>query len=132
MVKELRDIEIIHSDFIRNFSHEFKTPIVSIKGFAKLLQTGDFNNEEKQDYLNIIVKEAKRLVHLSTNILNLSRIENVEIIEHKSTFSLDEQIRLLIVMLEPKCNENQVYRKWQNNKSWSMATWIKSNLSACG
>ncbi|MBE6043678.1 HAMP domain-containing sensor histidine kinase [Clostridium thermopalmarium] len=108
MVQELKSIEIIHSDFVRNFSHEFKTPIVSIKGFAKLLLSGDVSDEEKQEYLNIIVQESERLVQLSTNILNLSKIENTEIIGQKSTYSLDEQIRLAIVMLEPKWSEKNL------------------------
>lgn len=108
MVQELKSIEIIHSDFVRNFSHEFKTPIVSITGFAKLLLAGDVSDEEKQEYLNIIVQESERLVHLSTNILNLSKIENAEMIGHKSTYSLDEQIRLAIVMLEPKWSQKNI------------------------
>jgi len=109
MVQELKSIEIIHNDFVRNFSHEFKTPIVSIRGFAKLLLAGDISDEEKQEYLNIIVQESERLVHLSTNILNLSKIENAEIIGQKSTYSLDEQIRLVIVMLEPKWSEKNLH-----------------------
>lgn len=109
MVQELKSIEIMRSDFVRNFSHEFKTPIVSISGFAKLLQAGDISDEEKQEYLNIIVQESERLVHLSTNILNLSKIESTEIIGKKSTYCLDEQIRLAIVLLEPKWNDKNLH-----------------------
>lgn len=102
MVQELKSIETLRSDFVRNFSHEFKTPIVSISGFAKLLQAGDVSDGERQEYLNIIIQESERLVDLSTSILNLSKIENTEIISEKSDYYLDEQIRLAIVMLEPK------------------------------
>jgi signal transduction histidine kinase len=102
MVQELKGIETLRSDFVRNFSHEFKTPITSISGFAKLLQASDASEEEKQEYLNIIVQESERLVHLSTNVLNLSKIESTEIISEKTIYSLDEQIRLAIVMLEQK------------------------------
>ena len=102
MVQELKSIETLRSDFVRNFSHEFKTPIVSIGGFAKLLQAGDVSDEERQEYLNIIIQESERLVDLSTNILNLSKIESTKIISEKSDYYLDEQIRLAIVMLEPK------------------------------
>lgn len=109
MVQDLKSIEIIHSDFVRNFSHEFKTPIVSITGFAKLLLAGDVSDEEKQEYLTIIVQESERLVHLSTNILNLSKIESPDIIRQKSTYSLAEQIRLAIVMLEPKWSEKNLH-----------------------
>jgi signal transduction histidine kinase len=109
MVQELKGIETLRSDFVRNFSHEFKTPITSIRGFAKLLQAGDASEEEKQEYLNIIVQESERLVHLSTNVLNLSKIESTEIISEKTIYCLDEQIRLAIVMLEPKWSDKKLY-----------------------
>lgn len=109
MVQELKGIETLRSDFVRNFSHEFKTPITSISGFAKLLQAGDTSEEEKQEYLNIIVQESERLARLSTNILNLSKIENTEIISEKAIYKLDEQIRLAIVMLEPKWSAKNLH-----------------------
>lgn len=109
MVQELKGIETLRSDFVRNFSHEFKTPITSISGFARLLQAGDASDEEKQEYLNIIVQESERLAHLSTNILNLSKIESTEIISEKSFYYLDEQIRLAIVMLEPKWSDKNLH-----------------------
>lgn len=109
MVQELKGIETLRSDFVRNFSHEFKTPITSISGFAKLLQAGDASEEEKQEYLSIIVQESERLARLSTNILNLSKIENTEIISEKAIYKLDEQIRLAIVMLEPKWSDKNLH-----------------------
>lgn len=102
MVQELKGIETLRSDFVRNFSHEFKTPIVSISGFAKLLKEGDISDEEKQEYLTSIIEESERLVDLSTSILNLSKVENVEIMSEKTVYRLDEQIRLAILMLESK------------------------------
>jgi len=102
MVQELKGIETLRSDFVRNVSHEFKTPIVSISGFAKLLKQGNLSEEEKQDYLDRIIQESERLVELSTSILNLSKVENTEILSEKTIYRLDEQIRLAILMLEPK------------------------------
>ncbi|MBM7540131.1 HAMP domain-containing sensor histidine kinase [Amphibacillus cookii] len=104
MVQDLRGVETLRSDFVRNFSHEFKTPIVSISGFAKLLKEGDISEEEKQDYLDSIIQESERLVELSTNVLNLSKVDTIEIISEKTLYRLDEQIRLAILMLEPKWN----------------------------
>lgn len=102
MVRELAGIEMLRINFINNFSHEFKTPIVSIKGFAKLLKEGGLTSEEEQEYLDIIIQESKRLVDLSTNVLNLSKVENTEIISEKEVYALDEQIRRAILILEPK------------------------------
>ncbi len=102
MVKELAGIEMLRTDFINNFSHEFKTPIVSIKGFAKLLKEDDLTSEEAQEYLDIIIQESQRLADLSTNVLNLSKVESTEIIREKEVYALDEQIRRAILILEPK------------------------------
>jgi Signal transduction histidine kinase len=109
MVQELRGIETLRSDFVKNFSHEFKTPIVSISGFAKLLKEGGLDEEEQQEYLNIIIQESERLVDLSTSILNLSKVENIQIISEKTVYRLDEQIRLAILMLEPKWNAKKLH-----------------------
>lgn len=102
MAHELSSIETLRSDFINNFSHEFKTPIVSIRGFAKLLKEGHLSADEKQEYLDIIITESERLAQLSTNVLTLSKYENIKIITDQVPFRLDEQIRRAVVMFEPK------------------------------
>ncbi|MDN4618336.1 HAMP domain-containing sensor histidine kinase [Paenibacillus sp. PsM32] len=102
MTQELASIETLRSDFINNFSHEFKTPIISIRGFAKLLQDNNLTEEERTEYLNIIVTESERLSALSSNILMLAKYENLEIIVDQSSFRLDEQIRKTIILMELK------------------------------
>lgn len=102
MTRELSSIETLRGEFINNFSHEFKTPIVSVRGFAKLLKDENLSEETKQEYLDIIIGESERLASLSTNVLNLSKYDNIEIIADQADFRLDEQIRRAIVMLEPK------------------------------
>ena len=89
MARELKNIEFLRKDFITNVSHEFKTPIASIQGFAKLLKNGNLSKEEIQEYSSIIVEETQRLSNLTTNILKLSKLENQEIVEKKTRFSLD-------------------------------------------
>lgn len=100
--KELRSIDTLRSDFVNNFSHEYKTPIVSIKGFAELLKHEDLTPEQREEYLDIIINESDRLAKLATNVLNLSKIEKQAIVTNQTTFNLSEQIRNAIVMLEPK------------------------------
>jgi len=101
MAYELSTIETLRSDFINNFSHEFKTPIVSIGGFAKLLRE-DLNTNNQTEYLDVIIAESERLAALSTNILDLTKYENLEIIANVTTFQLDEQLRKAVIQLEPK------------------------------
>ena len=102
MTQELSGIETLRSDFVNNFSHEFKTPIVSIQGFADLLIDEDLSDEERLEYLKIIRAESKRLAELSNSVLTLSKYEAIEIIAEKEPYRLDEQIRMAVVMTEPK------------------------------
>ena len=102
MASELESTELLRSDFIDNFSHEFKTPIVSITGFAKLLKKGNLSEEEQRDYLNIIETESLRLSTMATNVLNMTKVENQEILTDVTEYNLSEQIRSCVLMLENK------------------------------
>lgn len=110
MAEELDSMEILHSDFINNFSHEFKTPIVSIRGFARVLKEQNLSEEERQEYLDIIISESERLTQLSSNILNLSKLEKQTTLTEteKETFHLTEQIRLVVSLLSPKWSEKNL------------------------
>jgi signal transduction histidine kinase len=100
MVRELDGIELFRNDFVNNFSHEFKTPIVSIRGFAKELQQQDLDEDARAEYVRIIIEESDRLAKLSTNVLELSKLENQQIVTNKTEFYLDEQLRQCILLLE--------------------------------
>lgn len=103
LAAELQNTEMFRSDFINNFSHEFKTPIVSILGFARLLNRDrDLTGQQKKEYLDIIEEEAERLAAMATNVLNLTKIENQNILTDRSVFNLSEQIRTCILLLEKK------------------------------
>ena len=108
MTRELDGIELFRNDFINNFSHEFKTPIVSIRGFAKELEIGDLSVEQRQEYAHIIAEEADRLSKLAINVLELSRLENQQIVTDKSEFYLDEQLRQCILLQESAWGEKEI------------------------
>lgn len=108
MVKELQGIEMLRGDFISNFSHEFKTPIVSIKGFANLAKSDNISKQERDEYLDIIINEINRLVTLSNQSLLLAKLESKEIVIDKKLFSLDEQIRQSIVLLQNEWEEKNI------------------------
>lgn len=108
MAEELESVEMLRTDFINNFSHEFKTPIVSVRGFAKALKSENLSETEKNEYLDIIISESERLVSLSTNILYLSKIESQTILSEKKHFNLSEQIRLVIALLDQKFAEKHL------------------------
>ncbi len=100
MAQQLGNTELLRSDFINNFSHEFKTPIVSITGFAKLLKRGNLSEQQRQEYLDIIEEESLRLTALATNMLNLTKYESQAILTDVTEFNLSEQIRSSILALE--------------------------------
>ncbi len=102
MAQELQSIEYLQKDFISNVSHEFKTPIASIQGFATLLKSPETSEEERQEYTSIIIKESQRLSRLSQNLLRLSRLEYQQRLTADAPFSLDEQLRQTVLLLEPE------------------------------
>lgn len=102
MTQELKNIEYLRKDFVSSVSHEFKTPIASISGFAKVLKNSQLDELHRLEYTNIIIDEAERLSKLSSNLLRLSSLENQSIIDRSKGFELDEQIRRIILLLEPK------------------------------
>lgn len=108
MVTELDGIELFRNDFINNFSHEFKTPIVSIHGFAKELQMGNVTEEQREEYTRIIIEESSRLARLASSVLELSRLENQQIVTGKSEFYLDEQLRQCILLQESVWSEKGI------------------------
>ena len=89
---ELGNTEVMRSDFINAVSHEYKTPVASILGYAKILKNSPLS-EEQAGYVDIIIEESHNLASMTTNVLLLNRYENTEIVTDKTLFSLDEQLR---------------------------------------
>lgn len=132
MARELSNIETLRSDFIANVSHEFKTPLTAIEGYAMLLQDHELSAEERADSAQRIMDSAGRLSSLVSNILMLSKLEQQTAGVEKAPFRLDEQIRQVMVGMEPvwgpkdlqlelelpplryEGNENLLYHVWSN------------------
>ncbi len=105
LAEELGRNEVLRTDFIHDFSHEFKTPIVSISGFAKLLQKGNLTEEQEREYLEIIRTESEKLSNMAMNVLDMNRLENVSVLPDVVRFNLSEQLRHCLLMLEKKWTE---------------------------
>ncbi len=108
MAAELNNTQILRNDFINNFSHEFKTPIVSINGFAELLLKTDVSDEEKNQYLKIILDESSHLAKMADSTILLSKLNAQQIIPEKKPFSLDEQLRLCIILLSSEWTRKNI------------------------
>lgn len=108
MVEELQNTEMFRKDFINNFSHEFKTPLVSIRGFARQLYEGGLTPEQQKEFSKIILDETEYLSVLSQNTLLMTNIENRDIVSDRTEFSLDEQLRSCMLRLEPQWSEKNI------------------------
>lgn len=108
MTYDLSHIETLRNDFVANVSHEFKTPIAAIEGYATLLQNSNISSEKHNRYVEKILDNSRRLSNLSGNILALSKLENRETVPDKCEYRLDEQIRECILMLENEWAEKNI------------------------
>lgn len=108
MVQELKANEYLHKEFVSSVSHEFKTPLSSINGFAELLKTQDLSKKEKEEYTDIIIQESKRLSNLSSNLLRLSKLDHQAVQFRRAIFQLDEQIRRVILLLQDNWENKQI------------------------
>lgn len=108
MTKQLSTTEMFRKDFISSFSHEFKTPLVSIRGFARQLHDGDLSPEQEKEFSRIILDETEYLTALASNTLLLTNLENRDIVTDITCFSLDEQLRNCMLSLEPQWSEKNI------------------------
>jgi len=106
-VGELEATETLQTDFVANVSHEFKTPINAIEGYATLLQ-GNGDAGQQSSYVERILLNTRRLSTLVGNILLLSKVSNHAIPIARTTYRVDEQIRQAILLLEPQWSARNV------------------------
>ena len=92
MVKELKGVQILRQEFVANFSHELKTPMISINGFSELLLADEISDEERKEYAKIIYDESSRLLTLAQNTLLLSKLEGQALVTERTSFYIDELI----------------------------------------
>ncbi|WP_411170473.1 ATP-binding protein [Clostridium sp. MB05] len=105
-ITDIKRLENIRSQFVANVSHELKTPLTSIKGFAETLKfVEDINTRNK--FLDIIDKEAERLTNLINDILILSNIENNHKMK-KDKFNPNKVIEDVINMVTPQMGKKEI------------------------
>lgn len=100
MAGEIEGAQRLRTEMVDNFSHELKTPIASINGFARLLQSEELGEERRREYLAIIVKESDRLAVLARETLLLSKLEAQEIVPDPQPYNLGRQIQNIAIQLE--------------------------------
>lgn len=108
MAKSLKDLDRMRQEFVSNVSHEFQSPLASIQGFSKTLQTNEMTESERKHYLKIIESESRRMSSLCKQLLTLASLDKEERVLDKKTFDVGKQIRDVIFMLEWQWREKDV------------------------
>ena len=97
MAAQLSTIENSRRDFVANVSHELRSPVTSVQGFAQGMLDGTIPQEEHEKYLQVVVDETHRLSRLINNLLNLSRIENEGTSLACTDFDVNELTRQVLI-----------------------------------
>ncbi|XPV68327.1 MAG: sensor histidine kinase [Halarcobacter sp.] len=106
MVEELSGMDYMRKDFMSNVSHEIKTPVTAITGFAELLLDTPLEMQKQKEYLELIHQESRRLSLLCEDMLQMSRLDNQQIISKKDMIRVDEQIRRAVIVLSQKWSDH--------------------------
>lgn len=108
-VTEVRHLERMRQDFVANVSHELKTPLTSIKGFAETLKNGAMENPSmREKFINIIDVEAARIIALTKDLLSLSEIEAQNANMEENKIFVAEIVREAVEILEMSAKEKSV------------------------
>lgn len=111
-ITRLKQLEDVRKDFVANVSHEIKTPITAIKGFAETLLGGAIDDKENAlRFLQAIKNHSERLNSLVEDLLTLSRIELGDIKIEKTAVSLDDVIDTVFTTLRNKAEIKGIYLK---------------------
>ncbi len=108
MTHEIKQLENMRQAFVSNVSHEIQSPLTSISGFSKALQHQQVSEADKNRYLAIIQSESERLSRLCDNLLRLASLDNNSAPVSTESYELDEQIREIILSLEPQWSEKEI------------------------
>ena len=108
MAAELGQVEQMRQEFVSNVSHEIQSPLTSINGFARALQSDELDQAERRHYLEIIENESMRLSRLSENLLKLTALESEHPPFEPKRYRLDRQLRDIVLSLEPQWTDKAI------------------------
>ncbi|MDQ0418897.1 signal transduction histidine kinase [Croceifilum oryzae] len=108
MAQSVKNLDEMRQEFVSNVSHEIQSPLTSIQGFTKTLQTEDLTREQQQRYLEIVESESHRLSVLSKQLLTLASLDKEGGSIEKMDFDLSDQIKQVIFMSEWQWREKDL------------------------
>ncbi len=98
-------LDNMRKEFVADVSHELKTPITSIMGYADTLLEGEYDDVTKNKFLGVIASEARRMAKLVTDLLALSRYDNNTVKQEKTEFDLGDLVKKCQEKLEIEINK---------------------------
>lgn len=120
-ITDIRRLEKIRSEFVANVSHELKTPVTSLKGFAETLLDGAMYDEELcRSFLQIIYDESDRLHRLIADILHLSKIEQHQLPLHPEILNIVDIINETVETLQEEVNKKDIEIKLPDSEELYM------------
>ncbi len=108
MSGELSKLDDYQKKFVANISHDFRSPLTSIKGFAEAIKDGTIPHEMQDKYLNIILFETERLTKLTSSLLELNRFENKGTFLDITSFNINHIIKKTAESFEGSCREKKI------------------------
>ncbi len=108
MSKQLKDVEDYQKKFIANVSHDFRSPLTSIKGYVEAIADGTIPPELQDKYLKIILFETERLTDLTKDLLTLNEFDRKELLLDKTSFDIHEVIKTTAESFEGRCTEKKI------------------------
>lgn len=108
MSAQLRDMEAYQKTFVANVSHDFRSPLTSIKGYVEAIADGTIPPELQDKYLNIILFETERLTDLTRDLLELNQFDTKNLLLDKESFDIHEVIRNTAASFEGTCTEKRI------------------------
>lgn len=100
MGDKLRNSDDFQRKFISNVSHDFRSPLTSIKGYVEAIKDGTIPPEMQEKYLDIVIYETDRLTKLTSNLLELNTFDDTGVILHKSEFDINAMIKQIALTFE--------------------------------
>ncbi|XCP86193.1 HAMP domain-containing sensor histidine kinase [Roseburia hominis] len=108
MSSQLKDMEDYQKKFVANVSHDFRSPLTSIKGYVEAMADGTIPPEMHEKYLRIILFETERLTDLTRDLLTLNEFDTKNLLLDKSNFNIHEMIRNTAASFEGTCTAKKI------------------------
>lgn len=108
MVGEIKSVDDYQKKFIANISHDFRSPLTSIKGYAEAMKDGTIPQDAQDKYFDIILFETDRLSKLTSNLLDLNRIDSKGLILDITSFDINTMIKKTAATFEGICRQKKI------------------------